>query len=462
MDAAGSLRHRAYVNSYNASGSRDPAFGDDGAASVKLSGDLDVDLVNGVQFTELQNGEVAMILQDNRHVAPEAIGTAVLIGPTGIDAQASVPRGAVVDHAGRVIYFADGLLHRSNWDGSVDPSFSADGAAPLPGGGSSSALAVGNDDAVYSLDAEAGSIAKFTPAGEPDLTFGSGGVVTPSADSRPVLDFVLSVFGFTVDVEGRVYVAYELNGPVIFGPLGPDLLRLTPDGMLDSSFAGGGAIASISPSGIEIGAMDQIGQVSPTASQESMSGRFLTLDGLEDQGFANDGFVEVHCGLMRADANALAFEPDGDVLLAGYAFRRSFLDRHFAIARLTAASGPDDLDADGVLDAADRCATVGSTRAGGCPLAARRLTLRRSSSRTLKGVLSAPIRGCLRRGARVHLIKLGQPGFNRRVHLDRDQLRAKFVVAGLRSGRYRAVTPAISASGLADCEAANSVVRRLP
>jgi uncharacterized delta-60 repeat protein len=117
--------------------------------------------------------------------------------------------------------------------GSLDPTFGKGGKALTPGGGVTDALLQPNGDIVVSGGFGVG---RFLPTGQPDTTFGSGG---------------LAAAGFTGG-EGRTGVALQPDGKIIwvgsqntpgfpaFGTFSFAVARFNANGTLDTSFGTGG------------------------------------------------------------------------------------------------------------------------------------------------------------------------------------------------------------------------------
>ena len=222
---------------YNPDGSLDTTFDGDGLATLDIAGRDDY----------------------GRAVALQPDGKVVVAGYTY--------NGTNYDFA----------LARFNPNGSLDPSFHTTGYTVIDLGGIEYfyTLAIQPDGKIlaagskYIIGYDDSAVVRFNPDGSLDTGFGSNGMV---------LGYISSAYAIALQPYGKIVVAgYAYNISMDFG-----LLRLNPDGSLDTSFSG---------------------------------------DGLLDNDF-----------LGGADYGyAVALQPDGRILVAGYASNES--DPDFAIVR---------------------------------------------------------------------------------------------------------------------------------
>lgn len=138
------------------------------------------------------------------------------------------------------------VVVRYNANGSLDTSFSGDGIATAPLAGTSGSLAsqvlVQPDGKIVltgssTAQGASGSVTSATvvrllPDGTPDTLFGNGGVV---------LDSLLSAYRAVLQPDGRIVLAGSPNWDL-------EVVRLNPDGSLDTSFHGTGRFAGITTS----------------------------------------------------------------------------------------------------------------------------------------------------------------------------------------------------------------------
>ena len=223
-------------------------------------------------------------------------------GPVGGDARAVAlqPDGKLVA-AG--IAPGDGgngdfALLRHNADGSVDPTFGTDGRVTTDFGiayDRVNALVVQPDGRIVAVgEAFTGSgtgfgLARYNPDGSLDPTFGAGGKVTTGFGYSSE-----EAFGVALQPDGKL-VAVGMAAGGLFA-----LARYNPNGTLDPSFGAGGKVTT---------------------------------------SFAGDG----------AGAQAVALQPDGKLVAAGFVFStrvepltgQEITDGAFALARYNSDGSPD-------------------------------------------------------------------------------------------------------------------------
>ncbi len=181
------------------------------------------------------------------------------------------------------------------------------------------------------------TVTKVTDGGQPDSTFGTGGqeTIADDPDNGPVNE---SGTGVAIQPDGKIIVAgYEegLSGLTVFA-----VLRLLPDGSLDSSFGSDGLVTvpfsataqaeavALQPDGKILVAGDY------SLNQGDMVVVRLTTGGSLDPSFGTGGEQTVSFGASSLDvAQALAIQPDGKIVLAGE-HRTDTTTQAFALARL--------------------------------------------------------------------------------------------------------------------------------
>ncbi len=194
------------------------------------------------------------------------------------------------------------------------------------------------------------TVARYTPDGAPDLSFGSGGIVTTSLGS----------YGYAWDValqpDDKIVAAGWSGGPKGDGFA---LVRYTAAGTLDPTFGQGGVVTTtpidsgangyavvIQPDAkiVIAGSSHSSSDYPPDHPSCTVSSCFAlaryTPDGLLDTSFGTGGIVTTQIG-VRNFGHDLALQPDGKLLVAGYAGYDYFsnLTGHsgFAVARYTPA-----------------------------------------------------------------------------------------------------------------------------
>jgi uncharacterized delta-60 repeat protein len=210
-------------------------------------------------------------------------------------------------------------LARFTPDGVPDPGFGAGGRAtlgalaapfvghegrgvealaPRPGGG----LLVGGGSG------PAAFLAALAPSGTPDPAFGTGGLTTVTAPNASRA----GAHSIAVDADGRILVGGGTDAGLSTG--GPEgaVFRLRSDGDVDRGYGEGGGFARVPYEANEIAAAGN--SVYVLSYREPVLSR-LRPDGRLDRGFGREGSVEPDLG--RAQARFLATVRGGGVLLGG-------------------------------------------------------------------------------------------------------------------------------------------------
>ncbi|MFO0674271.1 MAG: hypothetical protein U0235_32455 [Polyangiaceae bacterium] len=204
--------------------------------------------------------------------------------------------------------------------GAFDTTFGTDGLALIPEpkepfaghwGTVPADLAV-HDGYTYALlafvsntpDKYAFGVARLTPQGAPDSTFGTSGVSV--IDTSPNMT---SVFKLRVDDGGRIYVAASTTGA------GPRVVRLTQSGGLDTTYGGGGfsdpALGSGGMHGFELDAVGRV-HLATTRNGQAIAAR-LNESGNLDPTFGAGGVAT--SGMSGSKGRGLVVTPDGKVVL---------------------------------------------------------------------------------------------------------------------------------------------------
>jgi uncharacterized delta-60 repeat protein len=276
----------------------------------------------------------------------------------------AVADAAVVQPDGKIVaagYFASGTslnnrneigLARYLPDGSLDTGFgySADGRASLAIGPKSNegyGVALQPDGKILVAGASFNgtdsdfALARFTASGAVDSGFGSSGsTTTPILSGNDVAEAV------ALQPDGKIIVGgYTYNGS------NNDfaIVRYTPDGSVDSTFTGGGAaITPIGPSDDEVRALAVQPDGKIVAAGWSFNGSNYdfalvryTANGSLDSSFGTNGKVVTPIGSGDERAFAVALQPDGKIVAAGRSHDDATGTNDFAVVRYKA---------DGTLD----------------------------------------------------------------------------------------------------------------
>jgi uncharacterized delta-60 repeat protein len=244
-----------------------------------------------------------------------------------------VASAMAVDGSGRIVVADSGHLARYTPNGALDTSFGTGGVI-ITNISSNIGSVVG---VVLQPDGKivlAGSprdpatstyqfmTARFNANGTADPTFGSSGVVTTHLGSSDVIG------GVTIQGDGKIVVSGAEGQST--SPFALYLLRYNADGSLDANFRTGGTVAVpspdgqvIHPEGVAVQADGKIiaGGFFQDAARQHMNLAALRVnpDGSVDTGYGNGGWATGQFGNNGAEDRAMALEPDGRLLLAGYA-----------------------------------------------------------------------------------------------------------------------------------------------
>jgi uncharacterized delta-60 repeat protein len=251
--------------------------------------------------------------------------------------------------------------------GDLDPSFEGDGKVITDLGGEvdfAEDVAIQRDGKIvvvgWSYNERTASsflfVARYTPAGTLDSTFGGGGVVRTDAGGN---------------ASGSA-VAIQDDGQIVAAGAGNDfmLARYNGDGRLDTSFDGDGVVftdfgfgggargLTIQPDG-KIVAVGSARSTAAQNSQEFAVARYNP-DGSLDRGFDGDGRVMTPFTPLYDSAVDAAVQPDGKIVVggfAGFSFPGPGSQRpDYALARYNADGSLDaSFDGDGKTTSGGTC-----------------------------------------------------------------------------------------------------------
>ena len=246
----------------------------------------------------------------------------------------------------------DFAVARLTPSGVLDTTFGDGGKQMIDFGGRDSyarSVAVDSADRVLLGGYSGGdfAVARLTTSGQLDSSFGSGGKQT--VDFGSTYDYG---YGVAVDSAGRVLLGGDSNQGT---PTGYDfaVTRLTPSGALDTTFGSGGKQTVDFGNtydrvyGVAVDSADRVllgghsNQGTPTGYDFAVAR--LTTSGALDTSFSSDGKQTVDFGNTYDRACGVAVDGANHVLLGGYSSQGSPTYNDFAVARLTST---------GVLDSA--------------------------------------------------------------------------------------------------------------
>ena len=287
---------------------------------------------------------------------PSFSGDGRVVTHVGGDVSKDVANSVAIDPAGWIVAAGssraggqwDFTLVRYRADGTLDPSFSGDGevrtafgehtdnsasSVAIDSTGRIVAAGVSNDLSAPLSDHYRSAVARYLPGGTLDPAF--------SGDGRQVLAYTneqLGIAAVAVGDRNRIVLAggdYVLQQDSHFA-----VIRLRPNGALDTTFASDGKAATAFPGGQAYSvAVDPAGRIVAAGYTSDPTGRLLFAlaryapRGALDPSFSGDGQVTTSFGSAHAWANSVVIDSLGRIVAAGWAERRSNSPQHFAVAR---------------------------------------------------------------------------------------------------------------------------------
>ena len=222
--------------------------------------------------------------------------------------------------------------------GTLDSEFGGTGMVTTDFGGSdfAYALAMQPDGRIVvgggtSAGPTAGdfALARFNPDGSVDTSFG-GGKVTTDIDGAPngILDLL-------VQPDGKIVAAGNSLGFSRFG-----FARYNPDGSLDGGFGAEGKVSLAAGRAAFAVARQSDGKILAAGDSD---GKFalarLNADGTPDLSFDGDGRLVTDVGPFGGGAGAMALQPDGKIVAAGFSIPNFALVRYNPDGSLDPAFG---------------------------------------------------------------------------------------------------------------------------
>jgi uncharacterized delta-60 repeat protein len=305
--AAGGAGERFALARYNADGTLDSTFGEDGKVTTAFPG-----------FP---------------YGFPRAYGVA-------IQADGKIVAGGII-YATQGPWYGAFALVRYNPDGTLDSSFDEDGRViteMASGNDSIAAVAIQADGRILAagkVDASVGDsefgLARYEPDGTLDSTFGGDGMVTTSFGVAPD-----GASDLVIQPDGRIVAAGFAGGHRRqFG-----LARYNTDGTLDSTFGGDGKVTTNFTAERDAAyglALQATGKIVAAGRAAGTGGRFALAryhtDGTLDSTFGGDGKVTTNFTEHDDSAFDVAVQANGRIVAAG---REAGKGGRFALARYRA------------------------------------------------------------------------------------------------------------------------------
>lgn len=376
------IRNKFVIKRYNADGSSDNTFGNNGTVTTILSNgsyfqnDLTIQsdgkiVVIGGKSSSSSQGFIAV-----RYNADGSLDTS--FGNSGI-ASTNNSWGSVItlQNDGKILiggnsenanFDQDFCIIRLNSDGSLDKSFGNNGRVDTSIGNSfdyvrdiklqsdGKIVAVGEvyfsfDLDVFPLDF---GIVRYNPDGSLDSTFDTDGITT--------VDINNSEDGATlteIQNDGKILVGGYSDTSPIDGYRNFGLVKLNTDGSLDTSFDGDGKVSTQTGDDSEINALKLLADgkiivagysLSSIDNYDLLSIRYNS-NGSLDSTYGTGGKSIIDINGNDDAITTIAFQTDGKMLAAGYASNQ--LNRDTLLARFIVNAPnnvPFDFDGDGKSD----------------------------------------------------------------------------------------------------------------
>jgi uncharacterized delta-60 repeat protein len=268
------------------------------------------------------------------------------------------PNGKIVVAGSSDQSVTEFAVARLNANGSLDQTFSGDGKLTFHfvGGGVARGVALQPDGKIVLGGYAFGggptgtdfAVARLNPGGGFDDTF--------SGDGKRTFGFANGNgedrgHGLAIQADGRIVIA----GQSVQGSTGTDfaVARVTTTGALDDTFSGDGkrtfGFLNLSAEDIAYGVSVHGGKAVvagyslQAATDKDFAVARLTGAGALDGTFSSDGkrTFGFGNGNKRDEANAVAIQADGRIVMGGYSLRDITTIQDFAVARVTTSGGLD-------------------------------------------------------------------------------------------------------------------------
>ena len=380
---AGSRDGSWAISRFNADGTPDVLFAGDGEQTLNFGSDtaaFDVLVQSDNKIVAVGSAEegatsVFGIARLNADGTPDTSfsGDGLQTANLGVDAS---PSAVGLQSNGRLVVAGyteategDIALARYASDGSLDRSFGADGIRTTDLGGDSDSatdLAIQSDDRIV-VTAYPGATLRYTASGNLDPTFSDDGTQTTVFDPELNNPYpaTLQPRDVVLQPDGRIVVVGGLYGaatddPFTTGDQSYGIVRYNTDGSLDTTFSHDGkqAIGFLAYSDpFQIGILP-----TPHAVALASDGRIVIAGSVDvypktdfglirvnpngqlDLSFANNGRLLTAFAQSFASAEAVALQPDGKIVAAGYTADwdndGNQIDQHLAIVRYEGGGPP--------------------------------------------------------------------------------------------------------------------------
>ncbi|MDQ3130158.1 MAG: FG-GAP-like repeat-containing protein [Acidobacteriota bacterium] len=339
---------------YNANGSLDTTFGAGGKVTTSLSSGQDWAQVAAIQSdgkivaAGYSSNNFALVRYnadgsiDNTFGAGGKVTTVIGTNRSFIYDILIQPDGKLVAagwYDGPNISFA---AARYNSDGSLDNTFGTGGkvASAISGYAHAAALQTDGKIVIVGESGQNATIARYNSNGSPDTTFGTNGIfLTPNPSGQSAV-----ARSVVIQADGKIVVAGNKSGSSIDFYLA----RYAANGSLDTTFGSGGTIATpFGNNDFAFGAaLQSDGKIiaagysntnSSDATNDFALARYNS-DGSLDTTFGSGGKILTPVGSLGDSGQAIAIQPDGKAIVAGY--MNNGANQDFAVVRYAASQTP--------------------------------------------------------------------------------------------------------------------------
>ncbi len=331
--------HRFALTRYNADGSLDLSFGDEGkvigdheeekmaltSVAVQPNGSI---IGTGIIYNNYNDSQFFLVKfnEDGSFDTNCGEGGMIIMDNKTINAVQMQPDGKIVA-AGFKYYTGsndkDFLVMRFDENGELDPTF-ADNGVYITSVGTrdyANSLAIQPDGKIVIAGATFNAqhsdfcLIRLLPNGTPDLTFGLGGMVAIDTDERDEITSLCMQNDEKIVVSGW---SGQLSNDYSFA-----IARLMPNGALDTTFGAQGMILGAGGSRAKCIKMQGDGKILVAGAYEGGDGKTAALsrylsDGTPDVTFGENGLTTTAIS-SSCQANAVAIQADGKILLGGEA-----------------------------------------------------------------------------------------------------------------------------------------------
>lgn len=256
----------------------------------------------------------------------------------------------------------DFVIVQYNTDGTLDLGFGEDGKRTTDFGSTidvAFALLIQPDGNIVVVGTSWGvnaenpvfALARYLPDGAPDNSF--------SDDGKQTTDFIdgfEQAYSVALAPDGKIVLAGSISIVGINGDFA--IARYNTDGTLDISFSDDGLLTTDFNSNDDLAAgvkIDAEGKIIVAGTSYSSTNSTFAIaryhtDGTLDSGFSGDGVLTTSIGSNNPEAHSVLIQPDGKIVVAGYAYVGNDID--FALARYISGSSTaifDNMASDNAL-----------------------------------------------------------------------------------------------------------------